>query len=301
MNPQVRQKLRKQVRFFYDVQRARLQTGGHVLGQSDKGPIQLLPEDLEELKKRHDTLHLLEKNLLADVEKTLQTIPFYANVLSDKRRYKGVGPTMAGVILSEFDIYKAEKPSQFWSFAGLAPTDCARCKACHAIVVKQDGEVALYKHPKNIKGVKCKLADTEIEHHQVYQSSKTMKPTKNQKLPYNSFLRMKMISVLGPVLLRLGSPWTKCFYDRRAYRQSTQWGISDGHRKNDAIRYMIKMLLLDIWKEWRLSEGLPVRPSWAEEKLGHVHTPTPMPGMEPMDGEELGFDVAAEVENAQRG
>ncbi len=34
---------------------------------------------------------------------------------------------------------------------------------------------------------------------------------------------------------------------------------------------MVKMLLLEVWREWRLAEGLPVRPSYHEEKLGHVH------------------------------
>src|SRR5579872_6260993 len=102
MNEKIRQNLRRQVRFFYDVQRCRLQTGGRVLGQSKEGPIELDEGDLKHLEGRHAELEKLEKNLLKDIEKTLDTIPFYEDVLTDKSRYKGLGPTMSAVILSEF-------------------------------------------------------------------------------------------------------------------------------------------------------------------------------------------------------
>lgn len=48
------------------------------------------------------------------------------------------------------------------------------------------------------------------------------------------------------------------------------------HRHNMAIRYMIKMLLIDLYNAWRPLEGLPVAPTYAEAKLGLVHgTMTP--------------------------
>jgi hypothetical protein len=40
------------------------------------------------------------------------------------------------------------------------------------------------------------------------------------------------------------------------------------HRHNMALRYMVKMLLIDIHREWRRSLGLSVRPPYSEEKLG---------------------------------
>lgn len=46
------------------------------------------------------------------------------------------------------------------------------------------------------------------------------------------------------------------------------WGRSSAHRHRAAIRYMAKMFLRDMYIEWRTAEGLPVRPSYAEEKLG---------------------------------
>ena len=49
-------------------------------------------------------------------------------------------------------------------------------------------------------------------------------------------------------------------------------GKTKGHRHNMAIRYMIKFFLADLWTEWRTLEGLEVRPSYAEGKLGIVHS-----------------------------
>lgn len=49
------------------------------------------------------------------------------------------------------------------------------------------------------------------------------------------------------------------------------WGRSDAHRHNAALRYVTKMFLASFWEEWRKSVGLPVRPMYHEEKLGHVH------------------------------
>lgn len=43
------------------------------------------------------------------------------------------------------------------------------------------------------------------------------------------------------------------------------------HRHNMAIRYMVKMLLIDLYNAWRPLEGLPVAPTYAEGKLGLVH------------------------------
>ena len=65
--------------------------------------------------------------------------------------------------------------------------------------------------------------------------------------------------------------YAKFFYDYRNRLKSEGWGKSDGHRKNAAIRYMVKMFLLDLYKEWRTLEGLPVREPYAEEYLGKRH------------------------------
>jgi hypothetical protein len=51
--------------------------------------------------------------------KILEDYPIYTQFLEG---VKGVGPAMAGVIISEIDIAKARHPSSIWKYAGL---DCA--------------------------------------------------------------------------------------------------------------------------------------------------------------------------------
>lgn len=245
--------LKKKVRLFYDLQRLRLQTQGRTLNRAH--PIDLHEVDQTILEARMKELHTAEKHALGDIHDHLKALPFYTKVLSDKVRYRGIGPTMAGVILAEFRIEREDTASKMWAFAGLAPVNATRCALCHDVLTE------LGAHPK---ASKCPGGPT-------YASGKAMRPTKGEKLPYNAFLKMKLVGVLGPVMLKVGSPWRSFYDDYKHRKQSAGWGKSDGHRHNAAIRYMVKMLLLDIWKEWRAHEGLPVRPSYQEEKLGHVH------------------------------
>jgi len=274
--------LRKLVRNFYDLQRLRLQTAGRTYKKTGKAPpIELHELDKALLEQRAKELEKAEKVALGDVATHLKTIGFYKAVLSDKKRYKGIGPTMAGVILAEFDIYREDTPSKMWSFCGLAPIPAKRCCKCHTVLgAKEEGELfhpatarrrkVAPGEPSEIK-IKCVHAGKVLSQGEFYDSGKAMRPAKGEKLPYNAFLKTKLVGVLGSVLIKVGSPWRKFYDDYKHRKQSAGWGISDGHRHNAATRYMVKMLLLDIWKEWRAFEGLPVRPSYQEEKLGHSH------------------------------
>jgi len=234
--------LRKYVRVFYDLQRIRMQVGGRT--KNTASGIELFEEDKAQLKFREDELSKAEKSALKDVNASLKHFAFYKDLLSEKPRYKGIGPTMAGVIMSEYDIHKADSPSKFWAFTGLAVIDGQR---------------------QRLK--------------------------KGEKAPYNTFLKAKMVGVLADSLIKCKSPWTKYYYDKKA-----QWatemgkcatcegtgkykktkcgncegtgtgprGKSDAHRHRVAMRYMVKMLLLDIWRQWRRHEGLAIRPSYGE-------------------------------------
>ena len=289
--------LKKKVRMFYDLQRLRLQVSGRLYKRPEGATIDLHEYDIKVLENRANELHKAEKAALGDVKEHLKTIAFYNEILTDKTVYRGVGPTMAGVILSEFDITKEETASKMWAFAGLAPIPAKRCAKCHC-VVEQD-EHNEYAH---VGKTECEFAKKTVPASEVYESGKTMRPTKGEKLPYNAFLKTKLVGVLGPVLLQLKSPWAKCYYDYKQRKLSAGWGRSDAHRHQAAIRYMIKMLLLKIWQDWRTFEKLPVRPSYHEEKLGHIHSASPakldIPEADSIPPEVLA-EISAELEVAE--
>lgn len=263
---QGRAALRRKVRMFYDLQRLRIASGGRSKPKGEGIEVELHEVDLAILDARSGELGTLERNAMKDIQDHLASLPFYRDVLSDKSRFKGMGPTLAAVILSEFDIHRTENASQLWSYAGLAPVAATRCRHCHVLMKAADVEAhwthTVHKHKCDRKVLTA--AD-------VYESAKAMKPTAGEKLPYNSWLRTKLVGVLGPCLLKSGSPWRKFYDDYKLRKQSAGWGTSDGHRHNAAIRYMVKMLLLEVWREWRLAEGLSVRDSYQADKLGHVH------------------------------
>jgi hypothetical protein len=303
---QQRMGLRRLVRIFYDLQRLRLQSSGRVYERGTE--IHLHPLDVVMLAKRALELIDAEQSALKDVQGMLRAIPFYQDVLSDKIRYRGVGPAMAGVLLSEFDFAAEDTVSKAWAFAGLRPMPAFRCKACHSVVDHDPGSPhspESFHHrkertrkppkpgeqPEEPKLPKCPKAGEDLSRSDVYESGEAQHPTKGEKLPYNSWLRTKLIGVLGPVLLQCASPWRRCYDDYKHRKQSAGWGRSDAHRHQAAIRYMVKMLILDVHTKWREYHKLPVRAPYQEEKLGHKHEGDIMDGAAVVDPE-----VQAELE-----
>ena len=276
----VRQALRKYVENFYDFQERRLQAQGRTLPKAKSAKIVLHEEDMLRLQEHVKELASAEKHALSNVAYALKRIPFYMNVLSDKVRYRGLGPTMAGVILSSFDIHREEMVSQLWSFAGLAPVPCFRCSKCKGELVTRKNakgyfHVEDWYFSNNGCGENTKDRNSSVDESEAYLNSKSAHPVKGEKLHYNKWLRAKLCGVLGGCLIKSKSPWSKFYYDYKNRKMQEGWGRSDNHRHKAAIRYMIKMLLLDIWKEWRAHEGLSVRPSYQEQYLNHTHHASP--------------------------
>lgn len=57
-----------------------------------------------------------EERQFKNLGRVLEDVPIYKDFLAD---IKGVGPQMAGVLISEIDIYRAEYPSSLWKLSGL--------------------------------------------------------------------------------------------------------------------------------------------------------------------------------------
>lgn len=260
--------LRKKVRMFYDLQRLREQCASRTRKKAKGADVQLHEMDQVILENRAAEFHRLEKLAFKDVENDLKQMPVWTELLSQRPRFHGVGPTMAGVIVSECDIRRQDTPSKMWAFAGLAPVNALRCATCHVVVNEKidprTGEVT-YTHVWNLSKTSCKGPT------RVYQSGQARRFKKGEKAPYNKFLKAKLLGVLGTILIRKKSPWADVYYDYKHRKESSGWGVSKDHRHKAAIRYMIKMLLLDIWRDWRALEGLEVRGSYHEEKQGHLH------------------------------
>ena len=160
---------------------------------------------------------------------------------------KGIGPLMSAVILSEFDIHKAERISHFWKYAGLDVADDGRGRG-------------------------------RYKEHLVKQkyTNKDGKEAERDSITFNPFLKTKLVGVLGSCFLKQ-SP-EKCIYRQiydaykhRLENHPVHKEKTKGHRHNMAIRYMIKIFLQDLWLAWREIEGLPITLPYSEIILGHKH------------------------------
>ena len=185
-----------------------------------------------------------EKTHFARLPNTLADFPIYTKFLKDVR---GVGPAMAGVMISEIDIRKARYASSLWAYAGL---DVARDGAGRS------------RRKEHLVKVKYKAKDgTEKE---------------RDSITFNPFLKTKLVGVLGPSFLRSNSPYRE-FYDNMKHRLESRPDFANhekgvkGHIHNAAIRYMVKMFLIDLYTTWRALEGLPVAEPYSVAKLGRKH------------------------------
>ena len=185
-----------------------------------------------------------EKTHFRRLGNILKDYPIYNNFLAGTT---GVGPAMAGVVISEIDITKAEYPSSLHKYAGLD--------------VAGDGQGRSRR--------KEHLEDSEyVDADGVVQTKKG--------ITFNPFLKTKLVGVLGSSFVKQ-SP-DKCKYRKvyddykhRIEHMDAHKEKSKGHRHNMAVRYMIKIFLIDLYNEWRALEGLPVAPTYTEAKLGKVH------------------------------
>lgn len=201
-----------------------------------------------------------EKLHFRRLEKVLKHFPIWSEWLLG---VKGVGLAMAGVIISEIDISKARYPSSLWKYAGLD--------------VAEDGA------GRSRRGEH--LVDAEYE-------DRDGKTKTRKSVTFNPFLKTKLTGVLASSFLRAGdNPYAQIYNDYKHRLEShPKYGIANddarkaefktekkqkyapkGHRHNMAMRYMMKIFLVDLYNHWRPIEGLSVAPTYEEAKLGHKH------------------------------
>lgn len=183
-----------------------------------------------------------EKSHFQMLNKVLDSYSIYTEFLQG---VKGIGPAMAGVIISEIDIHKAKYPSSIWMYAGLDVAEDGRGRS---------------RRSEHLVDVEYKDKNGEIK--------------TRRSITFNPFLKTKLMGVLGASFLRAGeNPYSTVYYDykNRLDNREDLKEESKGHRHNMATRYMIKMFLIDLYIAWRSLEGLPVAETYQERFLDHKH------------------------------
>jgi hypothetical protein len=197
-----------------------------------------------------------EKQHFARLENILQDYPIYTEFLS---KVRGCGPMMSGVILSEIDIHKAQYPSSLWKFAGLD--------------VASDG--------------RGRSRRTEHLVERAY-TNKEGKAATRMGITFQPLLKTKLIGVLGPSFIKMKGSEYDTIYRNYKHRMENheKYGVhndgkedpetgykitSKGRRHAMAVRYAVKIFLMNLHIAWRKLEGLPVSLPYHEAKLGMKH------------------------------
>lgn len=285
MNEMERKELRAMVRTMYDYQDMRLRTAGRLrLNADDETVDEEHMDDAEISEKDYATIEYvklatskIEKKIAREIESMIKGELVYTQFFKNVR---GCGPLMSAACLAEFDIQRAETVSKMWQFAGLNP-GMVRGKKIIKITKKTDMSQIIREY-ENRDGEKCGIIVTD-------EMVRGDRKTPGFVAPYNAWLRTKLCGVLAGGMIKAqhgdkGRNYAIEFYYPYKARleqeenevmhvgKMTAWkDVNKGHRDKAAKRYMIKMFVKDLYVAWRTLEGLPVRPPYQEEYLGHRH------------------------------
>lgn len=229
-------------RVFYDYQNERIRLDGR-LGLTKNGTVKKkAPERdvnlLTDVLSRRDNVFGFENTIWKELATEVHQHPLWKHFLIE---IKGVGESIAAVIISEFDINKADTVSKLWSFAGLAPGKDRKTK----------GEKCSYN-----QFLRAKLCG-------VLGSSFLKSGSPYSTYYYNMKNRLEESEKITAERIRKEEGGSK----EVAWKDCTP-----KHRHNASIRYMIKMFLKDLYVAWRTIEGLPVREPYEKEYLEKVHS-----------------------------
>ena len=267
-------KLKHRANFFYDFQKLRIQAGN----RDETDTVALDAEDLAFIEQKSEQLHVIETSTLKEIERMLRGIPIYERWLMDQR---GVGVTLAAVLVSYINIERCNTVSQLWAWCGLAV---------------RDG-----KADRRIKGQKCRynpwlkskmfllgecLIKAGSPYRQFYDNYKHRQESRRVDVcmkcsdPERPNVRGNgRFKCKGPDFKKCrgaecplckGAGDVKCD-NCEGTGGPAPYGNGKAHRHAMSLRYMVKMFLRDFWESWRRCEGLDIRPSYAEQYLGVAH------------------------------
>lgn len=155
---------------------------------------------------------------------------------------KGIGPIYAAEIITTLDPTKASTPSAFWSYVGYAGPSKDR----YTRGEKGGGNKAFRSVMFNLG---MNFIKNKNEHYEPLYRQRRAKTESSQVLVFHKGKMANGKSTSGKEI-----PWSE---------------TNPGRRHLDAIRWMLKQFLADLWRIWREIEGLPVTDLYVANHLGH--------------------------------
>jgi hypothetical protein len=172
------------------------------------------------------------------------------------RHVRGVGTLLAGKLLARLDIGRAETPSAFWAYCGLAtiPGIEYHCTEC--------GLTAAFSRNSRVSGYHKALNSRR-------RCSGTLLPTgradvriaqtrvAGEKLPFDQTAK-KLCYLAGVSFLRVGGPYEQFYRSERRKLDGARSGWVEKRKHLTALRKTQKLFLAHLWAVWREATGLPL-------------------------------------------
>lgn len=203
--------------------------------------------------------------------------------------HRGIKETISAVIISEFDITKARYVSSLWKYAGLdiGPDGKGRNKT------KEHMVKVTYIDKNGKKKVRDSITfNTWLRSKLLFVLGGSLLKSHNERyspLYYNYKHRMENHPLYGPeagkaacrrareeeaakrAAARAAGEEVEDDEDGGETKAKKSRPVKDiyvGRRHLQAVRYMVKMFLIDLYKAWRPLAGLEVFDPYAQSKLG---------------------------------
>lgn len=219
-----------------------------------------------------ELLNLEEREAKA-LSKIVEEHVVYKNFLS---KIRGLGPILSAVILTEFDISRARYPSSLWAYSGydVASDGLGRsARVAHRrsekyITFKQElKERAVLSYNPFLKSKLWLLATSFIKHgvrwNDVGQAEFSEASPWHRRKTKGDTPVYQVATVQGK--------YAQCIlqYKHRLQNSANERWVkaSPAHINAAALRYGVKMFMLDLYKVWRTAEDLEVSPPYHEAKL----------------------------------
>lgn len=244
-------------RCTYDIQKWRIAVGNRY----SNAEAYLTQADRTFFKKVEDTLLEVEKAGTNRLAVALKQIPIWREFLEGVR---GIGPKMGALLIAETHIENCHTVSKLWAWWGVAVVD-------GKAAARKVGEKATFSPFRKAKLVKVCAESLLIKKSSPYYER------------YVEYKHRKETQLVSPCMCCKGSGKAKRMNEQTKQKEEVPcwncggtggpapWGTTPEHRHRAALRYMVKMFLIDFWRKWRELEGLPVPATYGEAYQPELH------------------------------
>lgn len=217
-------------------------------------------------------------------------------------RIRGIGPTLAGKLVARLDVTRAETPSAFWAYCGLAtvPGVEYRCATC--------GYTAAFPEHYRVQGTHRQRGSRRVCSGQLERTGNTgvrvaqPRPGRGQKAPYDQYAK-KVCYLVGTSFLKSGGAYAEHYRAEKAKLEKERPDWPPARRHLTALRKTEKLFLSHLWLVWREALGLSLTQPYAHTQQNHAGTIDPWQmaeGGAPATPSATTPEAAAEAEARER-